>query len=111
MNDAIVSAMRHTIDCYTALVLSTGHLSDDDKTTLNYLQHTTNMIMTRDTGWFVKLYEFDDSQLDIQRQLALNYPQSSLSLQKILSCAYLSGYRLIEFDADGTELAQLPLYE
>ncbi len=52
------------------------------------------MIQVRDTGWWIKLYDEVD--------LNMNYTGMSDEFHCMLTSAVLTGYRMIEFDCDGT---------
>jgi hypothetical protein len=90
---------------YTTLVLSTAHISEEDIRYLSELDESHllhNMVMERDTGIFVKLYEEFDPQVcaDLEQSFA-----------GILEKATSLGYRMIEFDLDAPVVAELPVYE
>lgn len=80
-------------DQYKCIAISTAHLDHHDRMVLE--NSDKNMIMGRDTGWFVKLYEDE--------------PLSGLSMftpkfQTLVSDIYAAGYRMIEFDGDAPVL-------
>lgn len=79
------------VESYKALAVCTGHLPQDDMGMLK--DSRSNMIMERDTGFFVKLY--DDLECNLKEFFLM-----SDEFNKIISFAFDNGYRLIEFDRD-----------
>ena len=88
--------MASSSDQYKTLGVSTSHLTIDDLKALEEIADdlNCNMILSRDTGWFVKLYDepFDNFHKGM-----------SESFNKILIGALSAGYRMVEFDCDATE--------
>jgi len=97
-----------TMETYTVLALSTGHITKEDNNLLHSITHRhpytldhplRNMIMERDEGYFIKLYDHDPG---------LNqYPGISEALQKIMDFAYRQGHRLIELNCDAPDYPEL----
>jgi hypothetical protein len=85
---------------YRCVAVSTAHLTAAAKDCLS-LEVASNMVMDRDTGWFVKLYD--------------DWPSNAWTdephLLVILFWAWNNNYRLIEFDADALELDQFVTFE
>lgn len=90
-----------TLDEYKCVAVSTGHLTENDRDQLHRAVHgplfpegpaVGNMIMERDTGWFMKLY----GELDAN----MHGPIWSDQLQRLITWAHYAGYRMIEFDGD-----------
>ena len=82
-----------TQETYTVLVLSTGLLTVADQFTLNALVEE-NMVMRRDTGYFVKLYEEEEYN-------QASYGILSKAVRTIILESHKLGFRMIEFDRDG----------
>lgn len=96
------------METYTALAMSTGHLTRDDNSLLHAITHRHphalkhhfhGMIMNRDEGYFIKLYD--------ERYLNEDIPEISPALQKIILYAHDQGHRLLEFDCDAPEYPEL----
>lgn len=86
-------ALKSSVDTYQVICINSSHLIDSDKDLLDNLGTSTGMIMKRDTGWFVKLYE----------DLESNYLyDSSNELKKLFELCHAAGYRMIEFDCDAS---------
>ncbi|TNC80797.1 MAG: hypothetical protein C9356_11785 [Oleiphilus sp.] len=78
---------------YKAIAVSTGCLSDDERKQMDVLAEDSdcNMIMGRDTGWLVKLYD--------EPEYNLGYEGMGDQFHAILLAALDAGYRLVEFDS------------
>lgn len=94
-----------TPDQYKVIVVSVSHLTQDDQDALEVLVNDTNcnMVMGRTTGWFVKLYE------EVEYEIENN--GFSDSLKSILSKAHKAGFRMVEFDSDGSCYFDLPVFD
>ena len=80
---------------YKCLALSTAHLTKKDAALLSDLSSIDPMVMSRDTGFFIKLYDDQGGGDD------LNYKGGySPDLRRVISYAISHGHRLIEFDND-----------
>jgi len=81
-----------TLDQYKAIGVSSAHLTLDDYNALEILGHDEDcgMVMGRDTGWLIKLYDMPENNL--------GYEGMSDTFHKILVDAVEAGYRLVEFD-------------
>jgi hypothetical protein len=111
---ALVDELNESEDSYRCLGVSTGHLSSKDceifSENAQELSHGTdhygyqmkkhNMLMQRDTGWFLKLYEGYRWELNAT---APHLKGLSRSAMQLIEAAFLAGYRLIEFDCDASE--------
>lgn len=64
------------------------------------------MVMVRDTGWFVKLFDEKYSNLDSHV-----FKKISATGQDIIMAAFEAGYRMIEFDCDATEYDGFEIFE
>ena len=91
------------METYSVLALSTGHLTKEDNALLHGITHHHphaldhqfyGMVMSREEGYFIKLYEED----------YLNEAaEFSPTLHKIIKYAHTEGHRMIEFDRDAEE--------
>jgi hypothetical protein len=88
------------IDQYKAIALSIGHLSEEHVISLKNMFHSIGMATIRDTGWFLKLYELEDSDASYLETWREYCPFVSDSLMMILKEVYFAGFRMIEFDQD-----------
>jgi len=89
------------MESFKALVLSTGHLTEADRDTLVEAMNDPGepMIMGRDTGFFVMLYDDQDSNIGA----FVTDHNLSTTFMIIIGYAHNKGYRMIQFDADGPE--------
>lgn len=90
------------IETYQTIAVSTQHLSRHDDLALSAAAQgvgkTDNMIMERDTGYFIKLYLDEDGE-------NLNHrPQLSLGANMVIAWAHAQGFQMIEFDCDAEPL-------
>lgn len=92
---------------YTAMSLSTGHITLKDSQLLEQLAKNSNQIMSRNTGFFIKL-----CPEEMRNELKL-YASQDLSheLCKIIEYAHSTGYSLIEFDEAAPISELFPLFE
>lgn len=97
-----------TDDEYRTVCVSTAHLRSEDIKALDALCET-NMVMHRDTGFFVKLYE-DIDHYDMSLPGAENSKYRLLSDEclTILRDAHDAGYRMVEFDSDAEKYEPYP---
>ncbi len=100
--------MKTKLEEYKVLAINSGHITRSDAALLSSMTHShphtlihpfKNMIMERDAGYFIKLYdeEVDDSQ----------FVGFSESLIKILKYAHQEGFRMIEIDCDAKQYPEL----
>lgn len=93
---------------YRVLAVSTSHLHKSDIHGMECAARTgtEQMLMERDTGFFLKLYEEDTEP---ERNVR---PEWSNDANRIIRWAYVHGYRMIEFDADAQTMDTFPeVYE
>lgn len=90
---------RHDLDAngqvsYRTLVLSLAHITKEDEVVLarEKVNQDNGMILGRDTGFFIKLYE------DLEDCLMDDY---SLPLKSLVIWAKEKGYSMIELDFEG----------
>ena len=98
-----------TLETYRAAALSTAHLRPDDIRAIERMigdHHPQCRFMSRDTGFFVKLYGPSDDDDNHYRDLPI-----SGDLVALLQAFDQSGFHLVEFDADASELNGLPVYD
>lgn len=100
----IEKELAATEDNYKVIGISTCHLSKADQVSLDELaqDEQCNMVMKRDTGWFVKLYE--------EKEYNDGHAVSD-NLKALLGFCFNAGYRMIEFDADASQYEYLTLYQ
>jgi hypothetical protein len=91
-------------ESYKVLVLSTAHLRDYDIQRLTHKARDpeNNMVMERDTGFFVKLYDNLDYDQD---------EKQSLNFNVIVATAHNEGFRMLEFDRDAPVYDDFSSYE
>ncbi len=100
----LLSELEHSEDSYKAIGISNYHLSYADTVVLDDLasDRECNMVLKRDTGWFVKLYDSPDEN---------NHESMSQNLNSILSACLGAGYQMIEFDTDASVYHNLKTFE
>ncbi|HAS6975738.1 TPA: hypothetical protein I7297_15270 [Vibrio parahaemolyticus] len=91
-------------DQYKTLGVSICHIPLDEHEALNELSYAPdcNMIMGRNTGWLIKLYDEPENNL--------GYNGMGEEFHNILVSAVKAGYRMIEIDADAQVHDQFPIF-
>jgi hypothetical protein len=93
-------------EIYQCVCLSTAHITRGDAIILADAAlldlSKSNMIMSRKTGFFIKLYEEED--LNRHRYL-------SDIANHVIEWAWERGFRMIELDCDGPIIDELPRFE
>ncbi len=99
---SISTELEKSIDQYRVVCLSTGHVTDTDREVLEDLARNRkeNMIMGREYGWFIKLYEDE----------ATRFEGVSEHVHHILDAAFNAGFRMVEFDRDAKIYNTLPTF-
>lgn len=88
---------------YQTVCMAIEHLTRADIDILSLAaQSDEQMVFKRDTGFFVKLYEEFEYNLD---------PGASETIKEIVLWAHQAGYRMIEFDQDAQTTDRFPIYE
>lgn len=84
-------------ETYKTAAVSTGELTLGDYERITFLgqSEACGMIMDRDTGSFIKLYEEKEHN---------RYEGMSERFHAILDAALAEGFRMVEFDCDAPEL-------
>ena len=103
--EAELLALTKDPESYTCLCISTAHIQEDDALRLNIaaISDPPNpMILSRDTGFFVKLYEKHSSEV---------IDSLSLPARKVFALAYAHGYRMVELDCDAKIYEGLETFE
>ncbi len=105
------------METYTVLAISTSHMTKKDNDVLHSITHRhphgldhpfANMVMNRDTGYFMKLYdEADLNDLTLHPKVIDEGMRFSPALQKVIMYAHSEGHRMIEFDCDAPEYPEL----
>lgn len=92
------------IEEYKCVAVSTMHLTNSDRSYLEALAHNReqNMVMSRRTGWLIKLYE------DVEQNDDALF---SDRLVLIIRWAHHYGYRMIELDEAAPVLPWFDRYE
>lgn len=105
----VVEEMRNANDKYWVLGVSTAHVLQEDMERLRELAESgvCNMVLSRDTGGFVKLYP-DDGE---PRVLEVDYPGFSAHFYNVLAKVKAAGFAMVEFDQDAAEYDLLPIFE
>jgi len=87
------TALTTSNEQYKCIGLSTEYMDEDDWMRLSQLATVVrpHMVFERDTGWFIKLY--NEADMNVDRLL------SEKTNALIRRCTE-AGYRMIEFDSD-----------
>jgi hypothetical protein len=95
-------SIANSAESYKVLALSTGHITKEDTDALNAAaaDPEENMVMKRDTGWFIKLYYVPDIS-----------DQHSPAIKLIIKLAVNAGFQMIEFDGDAGYIDGLPTFD
>ena len=89
-------------ETYSCAAISTAHMTLTDSMALTRLvAQGDGMIMIRDTGFFIKLYE----EPEYNRRDKL-----SAGLNDLIEHLHSQGFRLVEFDQDADKLDDWPTY-
>lgn len=90
-------------DQYKALGINISHFSAQDIETLTSMANdeNTNMVVARETGFFIKLYD------DVNAE----YQGATIALQNLFKTVRQAGYRLIEVDTDAKTYNTLETFE
>lgn len=91
------------METYSVLATSTGHITLADNGALKSAGFKTNMVMTRNTGYFIKLDQ-DNKAANIRDDY-------SYSLKKLIEFAFEQGFGMIELDCDAEVLEGFDLYD
>lgn len=104
IRQAVLNAFLTTPDQYKGIGVSSKHLKDEDVDKLDLAASESNVVVKRDTGWFIKLpAEQDFGALEIFMQ---RYGLDG-ALKDIMRMAMEGGYRLIEIDDEAREIPEL----
>ncbi len=104
-----VDELKATDDQYKVIGISTAHILPEDGKRLEseeMLSH--NMVLTRDTGAFVRLYPDTDGET---RNLEDDYAGFSDAFYNVLRLAKEAGYGMVEFDSDATVYESLSSFD
>ncbi|NLC21322.1 MAG: hypothetical protein GX771_05330 [Halomonadaceae bacterium] len=104
----LINELKRSEDQYKVIGISTGHLPECDMKRLATMGGATGstMILPRESGVLVKLYESEEP-----RNLADDYPGLSDAFYCVLGLARDAGFGMVEFDADATAYEGLPWHE
>lgn len=91
---------------YRVIAISTGHLTEEDISALEIAADDSdeNMVLERDTGFFIKLYEDDEDG-----GINLRHGHSD-TIQTLIQWCHAAGFRMIEFDCDAPTLPHFPVF-
>ncbi len=92
-------------ESYTVVAMTTGHLTQQDSILLEHeaIHHSDGMILIRDPGLFIKLYD---------EEVSMNFqPWYSESLRNIIEWAWHQDYRMIEFDCDAGRIDEFEIFD
>lgn len=105
-------SIANSAESYKVLALSTGHITKEDTDALNAAaaDPEENMVMKRDTGWFIKLYYVPDisDQHTVNRNMRHGV---SPAIKLIIKLAVNAGFQMIEFDGDAGYIDGLPTFD
>ena len=87
---------------YRCVALSTAHIKKVDLMALDRQSEDEQMVLVRDTGYFIKLYEEEDYNC---------HSSYSLRLNVLIRKAHMAGFRMIELDRDAPILDNFPSSE
>ena len=104
-----VTEMKNSTDQYKVIGICTSHIQQEDCDRLRVLGEdpSVGMILSRDSGAFVKLYT---DEPDDVRILEEDYPGFSPAFYNVLGQAKQAGYEMVEFDEAATEYESLPVF-
>jgi hypothetical protein len=103
MRNVIEQELLDSEDQYKTIGISVNHVSEADRESLSELaiDESCGMVLERDTGWFIKLYDESDSN---------NRHSISDDLKSLLESCLSAGYRMVEIDCDAKIYESLPTY-
>ena len=102
-NECITKTEVEEPESFKVLVLSTAHYEIEDDAELEDLCSDSDMMMSRQHGYYIKLY--NDAELNDKTCL-------SNSCRAIIKWALENGYRAVEFDCDADTYPDLfPVFE
>lgn len=98
------------IETYATLCCSTANVTKEDIGVLQVAAHEKDesMIMGREYGFFVKLFDPEDDKGEDNPNRNARY---SDALNAIVTHASECGFRMVEFDCDAPELPGFPTFE
>ena len=91
------------METYQVIALSTSHIEEDDTGALRIAAFQTNMVMERESGFFIKLY-----MNDLAGNLRGDY---SPSLCKVIEFAFNNDFQMIELDSDAEAIPELEQHD
>lgn len=105
-----VLELKRTTDQYKVIGISTCHIKQSDAERLRLLGEDADvtMIMSRESGAFLKLYPDEPGE---PRVLETDYPGFSMWFYHVLSQVKLAGFEMVEFDNAATQYESLPAFD
>ena len=94
LRENLMQSMRHH-EQYKTLCISTGDLGVQDLHNLKHID--SQMVMERDTGFFIKLYDEEEYNMD-------EFQGLDWKTKVIINAARDAGFRMIEIDCDADRL-------
>ena len=91
------------METYQVIALSTSHIEEDDTGALRIAAFQTNMVIERESGFFIKLY-----MNDLAGNLRGDY---SPSLCKVIEFAFNNDFQMIELDSDAEAIPELDQHD
>lgn len=88
-------------ETYSVMAVSTSNLPEDEVKALELREST--MLMKRDTGFFIKLYE--------EQNYSLDHWKGFTHLSALITYAHDLGFRMIEFDGKAPILETFPKFD
>lgn len=110
LRNRLTSASFDSAETYAVMAVSTAHLSPGDRNELaqRAMDACNNMVMARDTGFFIKLFQGDTAIESVRMN---DEPAYSDGLRALVIEALKDGVEMIELDADAAALARYPVHE
>lgn len=91
------------METYNAVALSTSHITEDDNGALRVASFQGNMVMERESGFFIKLY---------MDEPAHNFREDySESLKNVIRFAFDNDFQMIELDSDAEAIEELDQHD
>tara|TARA_R110001599_G_scaffold350659_2_gene581138 strand:- start:69 stop:347 length:279 start_codon:yes stop_codon:yes gene_type:complete len=91
------------METYQVIALSTSHIEQADNNALRIAAFQTNMVMERESGFFIKLY-----MNDLAGNIRGDY---SPSLCKVIEFAFNNNFEMIELDSDAQIIQELDQHD
>jgi hypothetical protein len=111
MNQATLLADTSGAEEYRAVAINIAHLTKADTKAFDLaISGGETMLMKREYGYFLKLFEHDEGYC-FAEGTGNNRHGVSDQCKAIIEWAYNAGYRMIEFDCDAPAIDLFPVFE